>query len=325
MECNPQTACFLKLTNSLTRSRTTRLLVDSEDRVIGILGGQPKNAKEWEKICKEAVEALENGRGLCTFLDKQLNHGRGDFPAVAVGISHGNGTQVSGSPRGAPSPPIPTFTQAPGVLSQGKNAKVLGDLLGMSCFAKMAGFANCKGGRSLCTLWELIALGLFATYFPRAYALYQENLEELIQWDPSLRRNFPKTAFAAASFNFGPKTECYPHRDWANVSWGECAVTALGDYNADEGGHLVLWDLGLVVRFPPGSTVLIPSALVRHSNTPIAPCEHRYSFAQYSAGGLFRWVGRGFRLAKAKPAESTDIQQSRWTKGMGVFSKLSEF
>jgi hypothetical protein len=86
--------------------RSTHLLVDSEDRVIGILGGQPKNAAEWERVCKEAAEALENLRSSCSFSNKQTNHRRGAFPAVAVGISHGNGTQVS-TLSFTPPPPTP--------------------------------------------------------------------------------------------------------------------------------------------------------------------------------------------------------------------------
>ncbi|SJL00827.1 uncharacterized protein ARMOST_04141 [Armillaria ostoyae] len=56
------------------------------------------------------------------------------------------------------------------------------------------------------------------------------------------------------------------------------------------GGHLVLWDLKLVIEFPPGSCILLPSALLEHSNLPIQDGEHRSSFVMYSAAGLFRWV-----------------------------------
>jgi hypothetical protein len=75
--------------------RTTHLLLDSEDRVIGILGGQPKNTDEWERVCREAAEALENACGSCSFSNKQVNHRCGAFPALAVGIAHGDGTTVS--------------------------------------------------------------------------------------------------------------------------------------------------------------------------------------------------------------------------------------
>jgi hypothetical protein len=50
-----------------------------------------------------------------------------------------------------------------------------------------------------------------------------------------------------------------------------------------------------VVEFPPGSTVLIPSAILSHSNVDINEGEKRYSFTQYASGGLFRWVENGFK------------------------------
>ena len=39
-----------------------------------------------------------------------------------------------------------------------------------------------------------------------------------------------------------------------------------------------------------GSCIIIPSAMVRHSNASVGEMEKRYSIAQYSASGLFRWV-----------------------------------
>jgi len=56
----------------------------------------------------------------------------------------------------------------------------------------------------------------------------------------------------------------------------------------DVGGHLGLWDLGIVVEFPPNSTILIPSSLIVHSNTPIQSDKVRYSIVQYATGHLFR-------------------------------------
>lgn len=85
----------------------------------------------------------------------------------------------------------------------------------------------------------------------------------------TLRTNFVGSIFAACTFNFGPRALTVPHLDFGNLSWGWCAITALGRFDPDFGGHLILWDLRLVIRFPPGSTILIPSALIRHSNVTI--------------------------------------------------------
>lgn len=79
------------------------------------------------------------------------------------------------------------------------------------------------------------------------------------------------------------------------MAFGECSVTPFGSYDYKRGGHLVLWDLKLVIEFPPGCTILFPSAVLSHSNVAIARHERRYSFAQYTAGGLFRWVDQGFQ------------------------------
>ncbi|KAF8162027.1 hypothetical protein K438DRAFT_1909839 [Mycena galopus ATCC 62051] len=151
-------------------------------------------------------------------------------------------------------------------------------------------------------------------------------------WKPSLRPNFAGSIFAACTFNFGPRAICAPHLDFANLAWGWCAITALGNFDPDFGGHLILWDLGLVIRFASGSTILIPSALIRHSNIPIRPHEERSSFVQYTAGGLFRWVRNGFQtheawLSSASPVEKAEHEAEdkvRWEHGVGMLSVIDE-
>lgn len=126
----------------------------------------------------------------------------------------------------------------------------------------------------------------------------------------------------------GPLTSTWPHTDSHNLAFGWCAITALGNFNPDRGGHLILWDLGLVIRFPPGSTILLPSALLTHSNIPIDANEVRYSIIQYSSSGLFRWIYNGFKsdkdfLATASPAEKKKRDEdckARWGNGLRMFS-----
>ncbi|KAJ7791295.1 hypothetical protein B0H14DRAFT_3094503 [Mycena olivaceomarginata] len=103
---------------------------------------------------------------------------------------------------------------------------------------------------------------LFRVFSPLLYAFYAQQMALIATWKPTLRWNFARSVFAACTFNFGPY-----------------AIT-------------------LVIRFPPGATILIPSAIIRHSNVPVASHERRYSFTQYTAGGLFRWIGNGRRAQK---------------------------
>ncbi|KAJ7200123.1 hypothetical protein GGX14DRAFT_372482, partial [Mycena pura] len=133
------------------------------------------------------------------------------------------------------------------------------------------------------------------------------------------------------AFNFGPNVWTYKHRDILNVPFGWCAVTAMGDFDARTGGHLVLWDLKLVVEFPHAATILLPSATIAHSNIPVAANETRASFTQYTPGGLLRYVDNGFRtereLQEEDPAEYARLdalKEKRWELGIGLLSTIDE-
>jgi hypothetical protein len=101
----------------------------------------------------------------------------------------------------------------------------------------------------------------------------------------------------------GPETVTGKHRDHGNSPGIPCAITALGDYNPDTSGHLIITELRLIIRFPPGATILISSASFEHFNAPIQPGETRTSFTQYVSGGILRYVEWGFRGWKAIPRE----------------------
>lgn len=111
-----------------------------------------------------------------------------------------------------------------------------------------------------------------------------------------------------------------------------CAIQALGEFDPTEGGHLVLSDLQLVIEFPPGSLILIPSATLIHSNLPVREGEYRASFTQYCAGNLFRYIDNGFRtekqLAKEDPSgyqQMCALKATRWQLGLDLLSNISEF
>lgn len=86
-----------------------------------------------------------------------------------------------------------------------------------------------------------------------------------------------------------------------------------------------------MLEFPPGSLVLIPSATITHSNTPIQPGESRTSFTQFCPGGLLRYVDNGFRteaeLQAADPAAYKQMlreKEDRWKMGLGLLSCLDD-
>ncbi|KAJ7886258.1 hypothetical protein B0H14DRAFT_3431467 [Mycena olivaceomarginata] len=83
---------------------------------------------------------------------------------------------------------------------------------------------------------------------PILFAFYQAQMALLVAWNSALRWNFEGSVFAAVTFNFGPRAICASHLDFAKPRLG--------------------LDLRLVIRFPPGSTILIPSAIVRQLQRP---------------------------------------------------------
>lgn len=167
---------------------------------------------------------------------------------------------------------------------------------------------------------------------PKLHQQYCEVREELLKHHPDLKWLWRHSPFAAATWNLGPQTATFTHRDKRNSAGGWCAITALGDFNPDEGGHLVLDDLGLVIRFPPGSTVLIPSAVLAHSNVPVPAGQRRYSLTQYTAGGLMRWCEYGRQKLteweeKATPAQLSEKKRKdglRWQECLARFSTLHD-
>ncbi|KAJ6493113.1 hypothetical protein C8R45DRAFT_1052977 [Mycena sanguinolenta] len=145
---------------------------------------------------------------------------------------------------------------------------------------------------------------LFCVFAPLLFLFYKTQMALLAAWDSRLRWPFE----------------------------GSCAITSLGSFDADCGGPLILWDLKLIIRFPAGAIILIPSAILHHSNVPIQPHETRYSFVQYTAGGLFRWISNGYMTDESFEQSATQSEkearaaaaESRWEEGMKMFSVLDE-
>ncbi|KAJ7099643.1 hypothetical protein C8R43DRAFT_907520, partial [Mycena crocata] len=276
-------------------------ILDSKRRVIAVLGGMPRDVLGWKTVTDGAFKLLQDRIPRLHLTDERLHHRRAQeyYAAIARGWSHGGGQTE------------------PGELNQNTaNTTVTDELLAHDYFKRIAQFVTI----------------LFAMWAPLLFTFYQAQMALLAAWKPNMRRNFAGSVFAACTFNFGPRAITAPHLDFANLAWGWCAITALGDFDPDLGGHLILWDLRLVIRFPPGSSILLPSALVRHSNVGIRPHERRASFAQYTAGGLFRWVRNGFQTDEsfemtASPDEIAAREEegrTRWEDGVKMFSVIDD-
>lgn len=134
---------------------------------------------------------------------------------------------------------------------------------------------------------------------PSIYHRCERLLRSILASDPELERNFENSVLTSVAINAGPRTVCKLHLDCRNKPDCWCLIQALGNFNPKRGAHLWLPDLGIFIEFPPGSLIMIPSALLRHGNLALgSKHETRYSFTQYTAGALFRWIRFGCRSKK---------------------------
>ncbi|KIK52591.1 hypothetical protein GYMLUDRAFT_251083 [Collybiopsis luxurians FD-317 M1] len=129
------------------------------------------------------------------FTAKQMYHRRGDFVAQTIGYSHGGGQT---------SPSNTKHTQ--------RDGQVLETLLSNDAVQCVSGLVN-SGYRRFC---------------PEMYAEYQANDEALRTSDPTLRKNFPNSVFAATTFNLGPQTITPDHVGHGNNGPGGCTITSAG-------------------------------------------------------------------------------------------------
>lgn len=272
-----------------------------------------------DKLAHDAAELLEGARLKCDIPKSETKHCRGSFATLRCGVSHGNGQTEPKNLRNRPT-----------------EAGVARDLNAEKPFIRLAGFATgtLLRGTAMARIYTDALAAVMAAWSPKLYAHYVDKLGALHAEYPHLARNFPTSGsvFAATTYNLGPRTKCHRHTDSLNLPFGWCAITALGNFDYRKGGHLILWEAGLVIEFPPGTTILIPSATISHSNTPVLPSERRYSFTQYTAGGLFRWVDNGFRKSETfwgsldddEKAKETAKAQNRWKEGLGLWMKVAD-
>jgi hypothetical protein len=71
--------------------------MDREQRIIGVLGGQPRS-KDWANVCNNAFVVLDRLSKRVVPSAADIKSRRGIFPTIAYGISLGNGQTVSATP-----------------------------------------------------------------------------------------------------------------------------------------------------------------------------------------------------------------------------------
>ncbi|KAJ7820053.1 hypothetical protein B0H13DRAFT_1661105, partial [Mycena leptocephala] len=148
---------------------------------------------------------------------------------------------------------------------------------------------------------------LLEVYCTFAFLALQAQKTEFLVHHPTALYPCDSSVFSAATFEFGG-----PHRRTTSTgapdrhdaaAWS--ILTALGKYAYFHGGHVIFWDLGLVVTFPPGASILIPTGIIRYSFVKVRAGEHRYSLLQWAGTGITRWFANGQRMDEEFGAHAT--------------------
>ncbi|KAJ3568656.1 hypothetical protein NP233_g5573 [Leucocoprinus birnbaumii] len=259
--------------------KTPRPLIDSEDNVFGALAGRP-NDEEWLAACDRLYDAMASEASQVQFDDKYYTH-RGEFPAINVGLTPGQGSKY------------------PHNIGLGPYEGMMTRLLENPDLQYIADH------HSWCLkLWS-----------PGLYDRYKTGLDRLHchpRFGEGLKRLTPAGVFPTAAFNFGPNVWTNPHCDVKNYGFGWCVIQPLGPFNSKTGGHVIFDDLKQVVEFPAGSIIMIPSATLSHANVPVVEGQ-RASFTQYFPGGLLRFVDNNFRVEerlKKTPKGRDELRES---------------
>ncbi|KAG6905499.1 hypothetical protein DXG01_002374 [Tephrocybe rancida] len=145
----------------------------------------------WLGGLAKLTDRLEKARQEC--------HSRGTHPFLSSSFSHGGGRT---EPMNLNPPGNPNF-------------HLVEELVGNPAMKRLMGQLS----------------SIFSTWAPKLYDFYNRNINKFCLHSPELKRNWLGSVFAAVMFNLSPQTVCYPHKDFANLPFGWCSITTLGNFD----------------------------------------------------------------------------------------------
>jgi hypothetical protein len=155
---------------------------------------------------------------------------------------------------------------------------------------------------------------------------YENILGQICERHPRCEWPVDSLPFAAFTLNVGDVCVCDAHTDGKNFGCGLCFISPYGFFDYTAGGHLVLHELKLILELPPGAIAFIPSALITHSNIPIAAGERRQAFTGYTPARMFQWVENGFKKIEDVPDYLKVLQGDQvWSAARNRLPHFTDF
>ncbi|KAJ7637528.1 hypothetical protein DFH06DRAFT_1002235 [Mycena polygramma] len=171
-------------------------------------------------------------------------------------------------------------------------------------------------------------------FAPRRYAQQDTQVQAIMAHD-SVTPAFEGSVFTTAQFNFGNGMSLL-RRDTYDEFGSIRAITVLGNFNPDNSSWFLYWqddeEDRIAMRCPPGTTLLVPTNVVRCAFTAIERGETRYLLQQSFNAALGRWVEQGFRsdadfeadLSLEELVVHRHQRRNRVHAKMALFSHLDE-
>lgn len=165
---------------------------------------------------------------------------------------------------------------------------------------------------------------------PHSYAHAAAKIDELVSRQIAVPA-YDNSVFTTSEINFCDAPSV-PRKNYDASFETMEAITVLGSYDHQKGGHIVFSDDDAMVELPVGATVLFPAGTKRYNFAAVGKNEQRFLFRQFCSAGVFRWIDKGGRSDndfdhKAPLRAHAAWAEMRATRGhtsLKLFSKLRD-
>ncbi|KAF7294626.1 hypothetical protein MIND_00999200 [Mycena indigotica] len=138
---------------------------------------------------------------------------------------------------------------------------------------------------------------------------------------------FPGSAFSTCEFRDltrAPMTT--PQKQWQVRFCDIQALTVLGHWNGEMGGHLILHGEGRIVKVKPGDTFLLPAGAQAYTFVPVRAQvgERQYVFSQFFHASVARWVEKGGKTDKELEVKARHLRDKAALSRLHQWSRARE-
>ncbi|KAJ6450348.1 hypothetical protein C8R47DRAFT_1230309 [Mycena vitilis] len=274
-----------------------RAFVDLHDRIAAFFVGPPHERTRWENTIMAATDVMSHAY---RHLDM---HGIEDH-TLRAGFRYGA--------KGVERPQ--------NLVNNDANMVILTELRHSPVIQEIISFQNATMKMLASSLWE--------SAHDAITAVMDNDTTLRLPFHQCLGEPTQSTAFAQVEYTFAIDNS-YPQLHPRDHPTGWTVFTSVGNYDANESA-LILWDQRRMVRFPPGSTFLLPAGLFRYSFTGVSDESSRMLISQSFDGEICRFLQDDMFYEPKAPSFVTDEaweadRQRRAEEAVSKYPTLNEY